>query len=347
MQQFNILLKRLETIEMKHYKHLSTEERAVIQVSLMQGSSLRDIGRALGRSASTISREVSRQGPGSYQATLAAERYKQSRCHSGRRLKLQPGHRLTLKVRQWLIKKQWSPMQISGSLKRHYPDDIDMQVSHETIYRYVHAHPRGSLKKLMKTALRQGGKARGFRGNGDRFNSLKIAPDQFMAARPEEINDRLMPGHWEGDLIIGAMNQSCVGTLVERQTGYVVLSKMKSKSALDVRKGFERQMKKLPDFLRQSMTYDRGAEMSQHPLMSANLDIHIYFADPHAPWQRGSSENTNGLLRQYLPKGTDLSGYTQRQLNNIAMKLNTRPRQRFNFYTPQELMDDILEKHLN
>lgn len=198
----------------------------------------------------------------------------------------------------------------------------------------------------MRESLRQGGKSRGFRGKGDRFNSLKMAPDQLIGQRPQAINQRLMPGHWEGDLIIGAMNQSCVGTLVDRHTGYVILSKMHSKSATDVREGFEKQMKKLPAFLRQSMTYDRGAEMAQHPMMSKNLDIKIYFADPHAPWQRGSSENINGLLRQYLPKGEDLSQYTQRQLNAIAMKLNTRPRQRFNFYTPQELMDDILEKHL-
>lgn len=155
-----------------------------------------------------------------------------------------------------------------------------------------------------------------------------------------------MPGHWEGDLIVGAHNKSCVGTLVERTTGYLLLSKMNSKSATDVREGFEKKLKSLPDFFRRSLTYDRGAEMAQHPLMAKHFNLAIYFADPHAPWQRGSSENINGLIRQYLPKGIDLSGFTQNELDGIAWLLNTRPRKRFGFRPPEEkfikLMDDQL-----
>lgn len=164
-------------------------------------------------------------------------------------------------------------------------------------------------------------------------------PEQVFTSRPEEINSRKVAGHWEGDLIVGAMNKSCVGILVERKTGYLILSKMRSKSAQHVREGFEANMKNLPAFLRLSLTYDRGAEMAQHPLMSKHLDMKIYFADRNAPWQRGSSENINGLLRQFLPKGEDLAIYTQEELDHFSWLLNTRPRKRFGFKTPQEMME--------
>jgi IS30 family transposase len=174
-----------------------------------------------------------------------------------------------------------------------------------------------------------------------------VDDDQFIHCRPEEIEERKIAGHWEGDLIAGSKNQSCIGTLVERTTGHLILSKMKSKSALNVRLGFEEQMKTLPAFLRTSMTYDRGSEMSQHKVMSQNLNIKIYFADPHSPWQRGSNENTNGLLRQYLPKGVDLSVHSQAELDRIAGLLNTKPRKRFDFKTPQEMIEDVLIENFN
>ena len=217
-----------------------------------------------------------------------------------------------------------------------------MQISHETIYRCIYAHPKGELKKMMVRALRRRKSKRGPRGSkSSNYNSVKVDDDQLIHCRPEEIEERKVAGHWEGDLIAGSKNPSCIGTLVERTTGYLILSKMKSKSALNVRLGFEQQMKTLPDFLRSSMTYDRDSEMSQ------NLDMKIYFADPHSPWQRGSNENTNGLLRQYLPKGEDLSVHSQAELDKIAWLLNTRPRKRFDFSTPQEMIEDVLIENFN
>lgn len=333
---------------MSNYHHLSSEERAYILLGLNNGSSIRAMSRGLNRSASTISRELSRNqcGGNTYDATRAATRYRHCRLNSVRPFKLYRYPQLGQYVHNGLVDKQGSPKQISGTLKRINPTNPTMQVSHDTIYRHIYATPRGSLKKLMLQSLRLGKKKKGFRGNPKRFSRLKIEENQLIAHRPDEINNRCIPGHWEGDLMMGAMNRSCVGTLVDRKTGYLVLSKMDSKSAMDVRTGFERQMRKLPAFLRLSMTYDRGSEMAEHPIMSKNLSIDIYFADPHAPWQRGSSENINGLIRQYLPKGENLSQYTQQDLDQIAWLLNTRPRERFDFYSPQELIEDILRDHL-
>ena len=334
---------------MQNYTHLKPEERAMIMVETQRGTSIRAISRILNRAPSSISRELNRNRYNNltYCAINAANNYCDRRKYCVKPLKLIEGNPLYLKIHDWLLCRQWSPMQISGALKRLYGDNPGMQVSHETIYASIYAHPKGELKKYMIRSLRRSKKKRGMRGSTSIFNSLKIEDHQLIHHRPEQINERQLPGHWEGDLIVGAMNRSCVGTLVDRKTGYLVLSKMDSKSAADVRKGFERQMKVLPSFLRLSMTYDRGAEMAQHPVMSKNLKMNIYFADPHSPWQRGSSENINGLIRQYLPKGEDLSLYSQAALNDIAWLLNTRPRQRFDFRTPQELMEQILANHIN
>lgn len=252
------------------------------------------------------------------------------------------------KVKYWLIHKQWSPEQISGSLKQYYPEQQDMHVSHETIYAFIYAHPKGELKKLMIHSLRQRKSKRGQRGSkSSNYSSVKMTFEQLIHNRPDSINGRKVIGHWEGDLITGSQNKSCVGTMVERKTGFLILSKMNSKSATDVRQGFEKKMHKLPNFLRLSMTYDRGSEMSQHAIMSDNLKMNIYFADPHAPWQRGSNENTNGLIRQYLPKGVDLSPCSQKDLDEVAELLNTRPRKRFGFKTPLEMMSLALIENNN
>jgi IS30 family transposase len=336
---------------MSNYYHLSPEERAILMIKHHQGHSTRSIGRFLNRSASTICRELNRNSTNKasgYCASTAGRQYFQSRKRSVRQPKLIPNTPLYDKVKAWLTYKQWSPMQISGTLKRLYSNQSDMQVSHETIYTCIYAHPKGELKKMMVQSLRRAKSKRGPRGSKtSNYNSVKLTEDQKIENRPVEINDRILEGHWEGDLIVGSKNQSCVGTLVERKTGFLVLCKMASKSALDVRTGFELQMKKLPDFLRLSMTYDRGSEMSQHPIMSQNLDMKVYFADPHSPWQRGSNENINGLLRQYLPKGTDLKQHSQGDLDKIAWLLNTRPRKRYEFRTPQELMESVLSNHIN
>lgn len=336
---------------MSNYYHLSPEERAVIMIEFHKGNSIRQISKFLKRSASTISRELKRNrlnNSSPYCATKAADQYVHRRKKCIKPTKLHADTTLYDKIKSWLVDKKWSPVQISATLKLNYPNQSEMNVSHETIYACIYAHPKGELKKMMVKSLRRAKSKRGVRGSKtSNYSSIKLTDEQKIENRPVEINGRKLEGHWEGDLIVGAKNQSCVGTLVERKTGYLILSKMKSKKALDVRQGFERQMKKLPSFLRLSMTYDRGAEMSQHPIMSKNLDMKIYFADPHSPWQRGSNENINGLIRQFLPKGTDLSQHSQCELDKIAWLLNTRPRKRFDFKTPQDLIEPILADYIN
>ena len=330
---------------MNSYHHLRPEERAVIMLELDRGASLREIARRLGRSPSTLSRELKRNShtPG-YCATRAGRAYhrRRQRCVKPRKLEANPA--LWQVVESYLLDKRWSPEQIAATLKRRFPEQPELHVSPETIYAHIYAYPKGEYRKLCVQSLRQGKSKRGPRGSKEsNYSSLKIAPEQLIANRPPEVNSREIAGHWEGDLIIGARNQSCVGTLVERKTGFVILAEMKDKSAQRVREGFEACMEHVPHFLRLSMTYDRGAEMAEHPLMSKHLDLKIYFADCRAPWQRGSSENINGLIRQFLPKGEDLSKYSQAELDYIAWLLNDRPRKRYGFRSPLEMMEQELE----
>ena len=220
-----------------------------------------------------------------------------------------------------------------------HPDDPTQRASHETIYAAIYAHPRGGLKKELVEALRQHKPTRGLR----RTTAAKRtwAPEELrIVHRPEEVAQRLIPGHWEGDLIKGAFNRSCVGTLVERKTRFVVLCKMDDCTAQDALEGFTRQMKKLPHFLLGSLTYDRGTEMTCYPELMKRLNIDLWFADPHAPWHRGSNENTNGLLRQFMPKGADLSKASQEYLNNVADLMNARPRQTLGWKTPNQALEE-------
>jgi len=330
---------------MNNYHHLRAEERAVIMLERERGMSVREIGLVLERSPSTVSREMKRNRANklSYCASQAGKAYVIRRKRSVKPRKLTTYSQLCDYVESKLIHLKWSPEQIAASLKHDFPEQSTMQVNPETIYAHIYAYPKGELRRLLVQSLRRSKSKRGPRGSKEScYSSLKMTPEQQISNRPEEITTRKIAGHWEGDLIVGAMNKSCVGTLVERKTGFVILSKMQSKSAQHVREGFEANMKVLPDFLRLSMTYDRGAEMSQHVLMAKHLDLKIYFADCHAPWQRGSSENINGLLRQFLPKGQDLSVYDQSELEHIAYLLNTRPRKRFAFKTPQEMIQNEL-----
>jgi IS30 family transposase len=330
---------------MKKYRHLSPEERAVIMIEQSKGSSIRSIARVLGRSGATVSRELSRN-PGNdtqrYDASRAALAYRTRRQSSVRRRKLVAGSALYQRVHDQLVYWRWSPQQIAARLRRMHPDDPDQQVSHETIYAAIYAHPRGGLKQAMIDALRQEKSVRGRRRTSLAGGGF-VPEDLRIVHRPEEIALRQWPGHWEGDLIKGAFNRSCVGTLVERKTRFVVLCRMDGCTAQDALEGFTRQMKKLPAFLRESLTYDRGTEMTCHVELSKRLNLDIWFADPHAPWQRGSNENTNGLLRQFLPKGMDLSEVTQTQLNDMARLLNGRPRQTLGWDTPEEAMAKELE----
>jgi len=224
-----------------------------------------------------------------------------------------------------------------------HADDADKRVCHETIYVALYALPRGELRRELLACLRQGHKARRPRSRGaDRRD--RIAAELRIAARPEEIAERLIPGHWEGDLIKGAHNRSAVGTLVERTSRLVMIARMEEIDALGAQHAFARLFNQVPPDLRKSLTYDRGSEMARHRDLTQSTGVKVYFADPYSPWQRGSNENTNGLIRQYLPKGTDLAGHAQDELDAIAHLLNTRPRKVLDFQTPREVFDKLLNR---
>jgi len=258
----------------KHYNHLSAEERAVVQIEIQDGKSMRSIARRLGRSPSTLSREVARQGAAAYSATEAGKAYRTRRLRSVRRRRLIEGSELSEFVRDHLMPYRWSPQQIAAKLRDMHPDDSSQRISHETIYASIYAHPRGGLKKELVEALRQSKPKRGLR----RTTAAKQTwvPEQLrIVHRPEEVQQRLVPGHWEGDLIKGAFNCSCVGTLVEPKTRFVTLCKMDRCTADAALVGFRRQLKKLPESMRTSLTYDRGTELTCYPELMDRLDIDV------------------------------------------------------------------------
>ena len=329
------------------YQHLSAEERAVLQLGLKQAQSLRSIAAQLNRSHTTLSREVARSAQETqpdYLAAVGGAQYRSARKNSRRKRKLAEDSVLFQTVSNQLRYRVWSPQQISRRLKHMHPDDPSQQVSHETIYAAIYAYPRGALREQMIAELRQRKPKRGRRRTVAQAGPVRVPKAQTIAHRPADIGKRELPGHWEGDLIKGAFNRSAVGTLVERKTRFVVLCRMDGCGAQAALEGFSRQMKQLPAFLRESLTYDRGSEMALHEELSRRLSIDIWFADPYSPWQRGTNENTNGLVRQFLPKGMDLSQLTQLELNDIARLLNGRPRQTLNWFTPEEAMAEELEK---
>lgn len=335
----------------QHYSHLNIEERTMIQLGLEQGLSLSAIGNQLGRSPSTISREVNRNGwvnprkrprqrgrppvAGGYRSVAAQHRADGLACKARKQKRLFVGGKLWERVES-LLRDFHSPEQIAGILERMNPDDSTLHVSHETIYTAIYAMPRGELRKELIACLRQSRKSRRPRARGEDRRG-KIPNMVSIHERPPEIDERLVPGHWEGDLIKGARNASAVGTLVERTSLFVTLAKMDSASAEAAEKGFGFVLNRIDAQHRLSMTYDQGKEMARHEDLAKETGIKVYFADPHSPWQRGINENTNGLLRQYLPKGTDLSVYSQEELDMIAWKLNTRPRKSLNFRCPAEI----------
>ena len=326
----------------KHYKQLNAEERATIMLMKREGSGLREIGRFLNRSPSTISNEIARDlgCQSGYVASLAGEQARRLRIKPRRPLKLVEGNPLFEVVKEHL-KKKWSPEQIAGTLKSMHPDQPSQRVSHETIYHTLYAMPRGELRRELIASLRW---SRGKRRSKTRAPDGRghIAEMQSIHLRPPEVADRLIPGHWEADMIKGAMNRSSVGTLVERSTLMVVLAKMADGTAQSALDGFSEALSAIPPELRKTFTYDQGREMSKHMQLTERTGMAVYFCDPHSPWQRGLNENTNGLLRQYLPKGADLSTYTQEQLDEIAWSLNTRPRKSLGFRTPVAVYNELL-----
>ncbi len=319
---------------------LSMADREEISRGLAGNESLRSIARRLGRAPSTVSREVRiNGGQVKYRATVAhrASRKRAKRPKPG---KLSECPRLRTAVEDKLL-LWWSPGQISRWLIRAYPDDEEMRVSHETIYQSLFVQGRGALRKELWRSLRTGRAVRRPQGR-PKSTKGQLRDMVMISQRPAEVEDRAVPGHWEGDLIIGT-RKSAIGTLVERRTRYVMLFRVPDNTAESVRVALTDTVKRLPEHLWQSLTWDQGKEMAQHATFTVDTGVQVYFCDPHSPWQRGSNENTNGLLRQYFPKGTDLSRHTQHVLDQAAYSLNTRPRQTLGDMTPSEKLAEVLQ----
>ena len=314
---------------------LTLAEREEISRAVVAGHSMRSIAAQLGRVPSTISREIKRNGG---QEGYRASRADQAAWDRGRRPKAGKlaANRVLARLVAGKLRRQWSPEQVAGWLKRTYPDDTSRQVSPETIYRSLFIQARGALKKELVAHLRRRRVMRRSRHHTQKTDDHgRITDTVSISERPANVEDRAVPGHWEGDLLFGSKN-SQIATLVERQTRYVMLVKVAGKDTETVIDALIKNARKLPDELYQSLTWDRGKEMADHKRFTLATDIKVYFCDPQNPWQRGSNENTNGLLRQYFPKGTDLSGYSQAKLNAVARRLNERPRKTLNFETPAE-----------
>ena len=320
---------------------LSAREREEIRSGLDGGESLRAIARRLGRAPSTVSREVNAAGGRNRYQGWAAHRRAGELARRPKVAKLAACARLRTQVEQWLEDELWSPTQISAQLRVEFPDDPMMRVSPETIYQSLYVQGRGALRKELAACLRTG---RAIRHNRSRLERGARIPDMVMISdRPAEIEDRAVPGHWEGDLIIGKNNKSAVGTLVERSTRYVMLLHLPADHGAEaVRTAMTAKIKTLPAHLVRSITWDQGTEMAHHAAFTIDTGIDIYFCDPHSPWQRGSNENTNGLLRQWMPKGTDLSVHSQDDLDIIAHKLNNRPRQTLGWMKPSQALTRLV-----
>jgi IS30 family transposase len=320
---------------------LTLREREEISRGVAAGHSARAIAARLGRPPSTISRELARHGGRRGYRAARADRRAWERTRRPQRCKLarHPALRDLVAAK---LEQDWSPAQVAGWLKLSYPDDETMRVSHETIYLTLFVQARGALKRELVAHLRRSrslrrprSAKRGGTGQGQIVDAVSIRE------RPAEAEDRAIPGHWEGDLLAGAQN-SHVATLVERHSRFLLLVAVGGKDAHTVTDALSGQVRRLPQQLRSSLTWDRGMEMAEHARFTLATDLKVYFCDPRSPWQRGSNENTNGLLRQYLPKGTDLSTYTQPQLDAIACKLNSRPRETLGFKTPAASLDAAL-----
>ena len=329
------------------YSHLSAEERGTIMAMKIHGASGHSIAQALGRSQSTIARELRRNGylaahecsrmgrpriAGGYDATHAGARARRLRDMPRVERKLRPDCALWQRV-CGLLRRRWSPSQIARTLRTLHPHRPDRQVSHETIYTAIHAMPRGELRRQVVGLLRQGrGHRRRTRPGNETRGRLPDLPSIHL--RPPEVGERLLPGHWEGDLIVGAHNRSAIGVLICRHSLFLKLVRLDNATAQGVLTGFRDAFAPVPPALRKTLTYDQGKEMALHRQLAADTGLKIYFADPHSPWQRGICENTNGLLRQYFPKGTDLSVHSQRTLGEVAWEMNNRPRKTLGWRSP-------------
>ena len=331
----------------QHYEQLQYDERVAIAGFKEQGLSIRAMARILNRAASTISREILPNAPsGKYSCIFAQKR------RNRRRVFCRPAPKLALTSSLFdqvcdFLKRKWSPEQIAIYLRRQHPNDCSQRVSHETIYNAIYAMPRGELRKELILTMRRAQAKRMPRSRGQERRG-KLVDMVSIHVRPPEVSDRVFPGHWEADLIKGKANASAVGTLIERTSRLLLMVHLpgpKPASAATVLQAFTDKLRSVAQPMRQSLTYDQGSEMARHKELAANLNIAVYFCDPHSPWQKGSVENTNGLVRQYLPKGTDLSSHTQDQLDAIADEINNRPRKTLNAYSPLEVYREMLLKY--
>jgi len=314
---------------------LTLAEREEISRAMMAGHSIRSVATHLGRAPSTISREINRNGGRGWYRANGADQAAWDRARRPKICKLAENRRLA-NIVAGKLQGLWSPQQIAGWLNLTYPEDENYRVSHETIYRSLYIQARGALKKELLQHLRRTRAMRRSRHHTQKTETHgRITDTVSISERPATVEDRAVPGHWEGDLLFGN-STSQIATLVERHTRYVMLVKVAGKDTETVINALIKNARKLPQELYKSLTWDRGKEMAAHKRFTLATDIKVYFCDPHSPWQRGSNENTNGLLRQYFPKGTDISNYSQAHLNAVARKLNGRPRKTLNYATPAE-----------
>lgn len=326
------------------YRQLQPEDRVTLASLKQQNYSVREIARVLARSASTISRELRRNASAGQYSSAAAQQSCQHRRRQGRPVRKLHPEAILFDLVQHLLRQRWSPEQIALTLARICPKGHELRVSHETIYHCIYAQPVGELRKELIACLRHAHNKRVPRRKGqDRRGQI---PDMLsIHLRPPEVQDRQFPGHWEGDLIKGEGNASAVGTLVERTSRLLILVKLphsKPASAANVLQAFSDKLNAIAQPMRQSLTYDQGREMALHKKLTEQTGVAVYFCDPHSPWQRGSNENTNGLVRQYLPKGTDLSVYSQELLDAIADQINGRPRKGLGVRSPLAVYRELL-----
>jgi len=331
---------------MKNYKRLNEVEREEISRMLAQNCSFQDIAKQLDRYTSTISREIDKGGCNkyTYRASKAQNRARRnaSKRKSGK-FKLDSNQ----KLKQYIFRKlklKWSPVQIAEELEKDYPDNMEMHLSPEAIYTYIYILPRGTLKKELTSCLRQNRKRRCQQSRGIKMER-NLEDMLSIEERPKEVEDRIIPGHWEGDLIIGKYNRSALGTLVERTTRTTILVPIKSREAEEVAKAFAKEVKKLPQQMKLTLTYDQGREMAEHKLFTKLTGVKVYFAHPKSPWERGTNENTNGLIRQFFPKGTDFNKVSRREVKRAQDLLNGRPRAALNFQKPYEVFNQLINQN--
>jgi len=327
---------------MRKYTRLNFKDREEISRGIWARESFADIAKRINRPTSAVSREVN--GNNKYKWRYRAEKAqdraeelrKQGRCPK----KID----VNLKLKKYVhekLKTEWSPEEIANRIKTDYPQNEDMRISHETIYKYIYCLPRGELKKELMKGLRQERKMRQPRKYAH-YRKQRIQDIISISERPKEVEERIAPGHWEGDLIVGKEHKSALGTLVERTTRLTLLVPLKEKDAFAVRKAMAKAFKRIPKQFKKTLTYDRGSEMSQHKLFSKDTKIQVYFADPYSPWQRGTNENTNGLIRQYFPKGTDFKEISTKAIREAERRLNSRPRKTLDYYTPSEKFHELI-----